>query len=268
MQGVRYAIGPQCKCDKLYPPDGELDAGSEWGSDGRPIASKHQWSRTKAGEPGADLLHVSMNGDWGRRSGPRSSLDKGRPMTASSVPHCPRVALEFDENHSLTSHFETTRVGGGMLKNLHDESSAALGLDRNNVTFVNYHFPVGGFCEGDTRNRWRDGQVCPDVDKELWRLGPDGSGVFWRWTSVSRCGQGTLAPWARRLGRPGGKRRKSREKRQESPGERTDGRRRKDGKEREETERESGRESEARLEWRKRAESGNWSEKDDERRWR
>ncbi|GFU85438.1 hypothetical protein TNCV_4816901 [Trichonephila clavipes] len=57
-----------------------------------------------------------------------------------------------------------------------------------------------GFCEGDTRNRWRDGQVCPDVDKELWRLAPDGSGVFWRWTSVSRCGQGTMAPWTRRLG--------------------------------------------------------------------
>ncbi|GFS86950.1 hypothetical protein TNCV_1280171 [Trichonephila clavipes] len=35
-----------------------------------------------------------------------------------------------------------------------------------------------GFCEGDTRNRWRDGQVCPDVDKELWRLGPDGSVCF------------------------------------------------------------------------------------------
>ncbi|GFW60191.1 hypothetical protein TNCV_1842722 [Trichonephila clavipes] len=31
-------------------------------------------------------------------------------------------------------------------------------------------------CEGDTRNRWRDGQVCPDVR------------------------QGTMAPWARRLG--------------------------------------------------------------------
>ncbi|GFV70280.1 hypothetical protein TNCV_2513791 [Trichonephila clavipes] len=31
---------------------------------------------------------------------------------------------------------------------------------------------------------------------------------------------------------------------------------------------ESPGESEARLEWRKRAESGNWSEKDDERRWR
>ncbi|GFX84677.1 hypothetical protein TNCV_724841 [Trichonephila clavipes] len=31
-------------------------------------------------------------------------------------------------------------------------------------------------CEGETRNRWRDGQVCPDV------------------------GQGTMAPWARRLG--------------------------------------------------------------------
>ncbi|GFY28319.1 hypothetical protein TNCV_4396511 [Trichonephila clavipes] len=38
--------------------------------------------------------------------------------------------------------------------------------------------PTEGFCEGDTRNRWRDGQVCPDVDKELWRLGPDGSGVL------------------------------------------------------------------------------------------
>ncbi|GFX76617.1 uncharacterized protein TNCV_3163351 [Trichonephila clavipes] len=35
-------------------------------------------------------------------------------------------------------------------------------------------------CEGNTRNRWREGQVCPDVDNELWCLGPDGSGVFWR----------------------------------------------------------------------------------------
>ncbi|GFW90471.1 hypothetical protein TNCV_77051 [Trichonephila clavipes] len=34
--------------------------------------------------------------------------------------------------------------------------------------------------EGDARNRWRDGPVCPAVDQELWRLGPDGSGVFWR----------------------------------------------------------------------------------------
>ncbi|GFT61129.1 hypothetical protein TNCV_4558541 [Trichonephila clavipes] len=72
-----------------------------------------------------------------------------------------------------------------------------------------------GFCEGDTRNRWRDGQVCPDVDKELWRLGPDGSGK---------------------------RKRGEEEKEQESPGERTDGRRRRDGKEREETERESARE--------------------------
>ncbi|GFV25472.1 hypothetical protein TNCV_1147421 [Trichonephila clavipes] len=31
--------------------------------------------------------------------------------------------------------------------------------------------------EGDNRNRWRDGQVCPDV------------------------GQGIMAPWARRPGR-------------------------------------------------------------------
>ncbi|GFS90641.1 hypothetical protein TNCV_4098291 [Trichonephila clavipes] len=34
-----------------------------------------------------------------------------------------------------------------------------------------------GFCEWNTRKRWHDGQVCPDVDKELWRLGPDSSGV-------------------------------------------------------------------------------------------
>ncbi|GFV59315.1 hypothetical protein TNCV_2340561 [Trichonephila clavipes] len=34
--------------------------------------------------------------------------------------------------------------------------------------------------KGNARNRWRDGPVCPAVDKELWRLGPDGSGVFWR----------------------------------------------------------------------------------------
>ncbi|GFV51004.1 hypothetical protein TNCV_2540921 [Trichonephila clavipes] len=67
-----------------------------------------------------------------------------------------------------------------------------------------------GFCEWNTRNRWRDGQVCPDVDKELWRLGPDGSGVFWRWTSVSRWGQGTMAPWARRLGRRGDPKKKKR----------------------------------------------------------
>ncbi|GFV74673.1 hypothetical protein TNCV_1178101 [Trichonephila clavipes] len=67
-----------------------------------------------------------------------------------------------------------------------------------------------GFCEWNTRNRWRDGQECPDVDKELWRLGPDGSGVFWRWTSVSRCGQGAMAPWARRLGRRGDPEKKKR----------------------------------------------------------
>ncbi|GFY04295.1 hypothetical protein TNCV_4413831 [Trichonephila clavipes] len=44
-----------------------------------------------------------------------------------------------------------------------------------------YHASVEGVLfEGDARNRWRDGPVCPAVDKELWRLGPDGSGVFWR----------------------------------------------------------------------------------------
>ncbi|GFV70771.1 hypothetical protein TNCV_1946811 [Trichonephila clavipes] len=100
----------------------------------------------------------------------------------------------------------------------------------------------GVLCEGNTRNRWRDGQVCPDVDKELWRLGPDGSGVFWRWTSVSRCGQGTMAPWARRLGK--------REKEQKEKDKRVRERERTEGggetekieRRRKETERESGRE--------------------------
>ncbi|GFU19760.1 retrovirus-related Pol polyprotein from transposon 297 [Trichonephila clavipes] len=31
--------------------------------------------------------------------------------------------------------------------------------------------------KGNTRNRWRDGPVCPAADKELWRLGPDSSAV-------------------------------------------------------------------------------------------
>ncbi|GFU72021.1 hypothetical protein TNCV_2261921 [Trichonephila clavipes] len=48
--------------------------------------------------------------------------------------------------------------------------------------------------EGNTRNRWRDGQVCPDV------------------------GQGTMAPWARRPRRK--ERRKRREKGEEKSRER------------------------------------------------
>ncbi|GFT80169.1 hypothetical protein TNCV_2241421 [Trichonephila clavipes] len=75
-------------------------------------------------------------------------------------------------------------------------------------------------CEGDTRNRWRDRQVCPDVR------------------------QGTMAPWARRLGGE-----------EKSPGERTDGRRRREeGKSREKDGRDERRRQERRR--KKRAESG------------
>ncbi|GFY28317.1 hypothetical protein TNCV_4396491 [Trichonephila clavipes] len=93
-----------------------------------------------------------------------------------------------------------------------------------------------GFCEGDTRNRWRDGQVCPDVDKELWRQTA-------RVGQTARVCLGVLcANRTREVKRYFGKRKRGEEeKEQESPGERTDGRRR-DGKEREETERESARE--------------------------
>ncbi|GFV57301.1 hypothetical protein TNCV_2679911 [Trichonephila clavipes] len=125
-------------------------------------------------------------------------------------------------------------------------------------------------CEGDTRNGWRDGQVCPDV------------------------GQGTMAPWSRRLGcvlacyaQIG--RGRSRETFCDLPIRRNEGRvvntplvfkrvlfqgekRRKKSREengrkrrREETEKE--RESGARLVWRKGLSPGlEW--KNDERRWR
>ncbi|GFW59506.1 hypothetical protein TNCV_3221601 [Trichonephila clavipes] len=105
-----------------------------------------------------------------------------------------------------------------------------------------------GFCEGDTRNRWRDGQVCPDVDKELWRLGLDGSGVFWRWTSVSRCGQRTMAPWAKRLGKVGRGGRGD-------PGEREKGRKRRTSRVRERERTEGGGETEERERERRRKES-------------
>ncbi|GFX91450.1 hypothetical protein TNCV_3545331 [Trichonephila clavipes] len=95
--------------------------------------------------------------------------------------------------------------------------------------------PTKGFCEGDTRNRWRDGQVCPDVDKELWRLGPDGSGDR-----------------RKREKREEEKEEKKKDKRVRER-ERTEGGGETEKRERrrKETERESGRESEARLEWRK-----------------
>ncbi|GFW77304.1 hypothetical protein TNCV_924201 [Trichonephila clavipes] len=95
--------------------------------------------------------------------------------------------------------------------------------------------------EGDTRNRWRDGQVCPDV------------------------GQGTMAPWARRLGRKTGRERERRERRGKKNGER---RRKKKGKETEKERKKSrGRERGARLVWRKGL-SPRLEWKDDERRWR
>ncbi|GFY19251.1 hypothetical protein TNCV_4226151 [Trichonephila clavipes] len=84
-----------------------------------------------------------------------------------------------------------------------------------------------GFCEGNTRNRWRDGQVCPDVDKELWRLGPDGSGVFWR----PDRGKGERAEIKdkgvreRERTEGGGETEKRERRRKESRGERGDGKR-------------------------------------------
>ncbi|GFX02223.1 hypothetical protein TNCV_137991 [Trichonephila clavipes] len=69
--------------------------------------------------------------------------------------------------------------------------------------------------DGDTRTRWRDGQVCPDV------------------------GQETMAPWARR---PGEKRRERKGRTEKERGRVGDGKR---------EEKESGRERGARLACRK-----------------
>ncbi|GFV55684.1 hypothetical protein TNCV_754841 [Trichonephila clavipes] len=87
--------------------------------------------------------------------------------------------------------------------------------------------------DGDTRNRWRNGQVCPDV------------------------GQGTMAPWARRLGRT--RKRREREKRRE------DGKGEK-GERRKREERSRG-ERGARLVWRKGLSPEIGVGKDEERRW-
>ncbi|GFV55620.1 hypothetical protein TNCV_1821071 [Trichonephila clavipes] len=112
------------------------------------------------------------------------------------------------------------------------------------------------FCEGDTRNRWRDGQVCPDVDKELWRLGSDGSGVF---LALDKCVQmwtrnyGALGQTARetrgKKNRKSGKRTRDTERERAEGGGETEKRERGDGKRLKESRGE--RENEARLEWRK-----------------
>ncbi|GFT25342.1 hypothetical protein TNCV_181801 [Trichonephila clavipes] len=125
-------------------------------------------------------------------------------------------------------------------------------------------------CEGNTRNRWRDGQVCPDVDKELWRLGPDGLSVFWRVMRKSDEGgqERLLEKGKKEFGRkPEG--RSGEEDEETWERERTKGR--KSGRKgdvgrggRVESGRENGRKE--KREWTE--EVRDWSEKDDERRWR
>ncbi|GFT09028.1 retrovirus-related Pol polyprotein from transposon TNT 1-94 [Trichonephila clavipes] len=110
---------------------------------------------------------------------------------------------------------------------------------RCNLLSVTCLMDKGLLCEGDTRNRWRDGQVCPDV------------------------GQGTMAPWARRLGcvlacyarigrgrsRETLERKKSEKNGRKEKGEETEGEERGDGKG--EGKRVGERQRGARLVWRK-----------------
>ncbi|GFW13854.1 hypothetical protein TNCV_2097351 [Trichonephila clavipes] len=82
------------------------------------------------------------------------------PAVQRQVPH-PLIVPEFLRS---TSCGMTSARGQGAIVYCLNSGSEEKQTGRHNR-----------FCEGDTINRWRDGQVCPDVDKELWRLGPDGS---------------------------------------------------------------------------------------------
>ncbi|GFX47360.1 hypothetical protein TNCV_4691651 [Trichonephila clavipes] len=103
------------------------------------------------------------------------------------------------------------------------------------------------FCEGDTRNRGVMGKCVQMWTRNYGALG-----------QTARETRGKKEKEQRK------KDKRVRERERTEGGGKTEKRERR----RKETERESRRESEARLEWRKRAESGNWSEKDDERWWR
>ncbi|GFU63895.1 hypothetical protein TNCV_4204121 [Trichonephila clavipes] len=83
------------------------------------------------------------------------------PAVQGQVPH-PSIVPEFLRS---TSCGMTSAHGHGAIVYCLNSESEVRQTGRHNM-----------LCEGDTRNRWRDGQVCPDVDKELWRLGPDGWG--------------------------------------------------------------------------------------------
>ncbi|GFT66932.1 hypothetical protein TNCV_1348001 [Trichonephila clavipes] len=114
--------------------------------------------------------------------------------------------------------------------------------------------PTKGFCEGDNRNRWRDGQVCPDDDKELWRLGPDFSGVFWCWTKTGETRKERSEEEDKRVrGKERTEKRERRRKETERESGRENGRNEEERRKRErgDGKRVGEKESEAHLEWRK-----------------
>ncbi|GFT01282.1 MULE domain-containing protein [Trichonephila clavipes] len=105
------------------------------------------------------------------------------------------------KNGEIVMNYHCCRSGiykpqGKGLRNLKTQGSAKIGISCPAVIkgFVNGILETGGVMDkcvqmwtknygalGQTaRVCFGVGQVCPDVDKELRRLGPDGSGVFWR----------------------------------------------------------------------------------------
>ncbi|GFS87589.1 hypothetical protein TNCV_2941801 [Trichonephila clavipes] len=144
------------------------------------------------------------------------------PAVQGQVRH-PSIVPEFLRS---TSCGMTSARGHGAIVYCLNSGSEERQTGRHNMLY-----------EGETRNRWRDGQVCPDVR------------------------QGTMAPWARRLG----KKKETGERGKEVERERTEGEGRGDGKR--EGKRVGERESGAHFVWRRELSPGlEW--KDDERRWR
>ncbi|GFV03338.1 uncharacterized protein TNCV_4019351 [Trichonephila clavipes] len=103
------------------------------------------------------------------------------PAGQGQVPH-PSIVPEFFTINQLWNDRCTLPWGHCLLSELREwrrQTGRHNGLrrpidNRRSLKIIMSSFL--GFCEWNNRNRWHDGQVCPYVDKELWRLGPDSSG--------------------------------------------------------------------------------------------
>ncbi|GFY15937.1 hypothetical protein TNCV_1285821 [Trichonephila clavipes] len=96
------------------------------------------------------------------------------PTMHQERPHTLRCRQTRDQKEWVTSDHGKPGWSGDDRRVAIMDFGASLTLGKAYLKIIMSSFL--GFCELNTRNRWRDGQMCPDVDKELWRLGPDSSG--------------------------------------------------------------------------------------------